>query len=110
MLHLHSKLWPLKIVNDFTYLIYEGDVNMRLAKVWTAIDGLLITLKFGLYDEIKVDLFRAVAVSVLLSGRTTRSLTKLTKKKLVGNCTRMLRAILNKYGGNIPRKNSCTDT
>ena len=35
-------------------------------------------------------------VSVLLDGCSTEQLTKLTEKKIGGNCRRMLRAILNK--------------
>ena len=39
--------------------------------------------------------FQAVVVSILLNGCTTWMLTKRIEKKLDGNCTRMLRAILN---------------
>ena len=40
--------------------------------------------------------FQAVVVSILLYGCTTWTLTKRLEKKLDGNYTRMLRAILNK--------------
>ena len=40
--------------------------------------------------------FPAAVVSILLYGCTTWTLTKRLKKKLDGNYTRMLRAILNK--------------
>ena len=40
--------------------------------------------------------FQAAAVSILLYGCTTWALTKRLEKKLDGNYTRMLRAILNK--------------
>ena len=40
--------------------------------------------------------FQAAVVSILLYGCTTWTLTKRLKKKLDGNYTRMLRAILNK--------------
>ena len=44
----------------------------------------------------KCSFFQAVVVSILLYGYTTWTLTKRLKKKLDGNYTRMLRAILNK--------------
>ena len=44
----------------------------------------------------KRSFFQAAVVSILLYGCTTWMLTKLLKKKLEGNYTRMLRAILNK--------------
>ena len=44
----------------------------------------------------KQSFFQAVVVSILLYGCTTWTLTKWMEKKLDGNYTRMLRAILNK--------------
>ena len=44
----------------------------------------------------KRSFFQAVIVSIQLYGCTTWTLTKRLKKKLDGNYTRMLRAILNK--------------
>ena len=44
----------------------------------------------------KRSFFLAAVVSILLNGCTTRTLTKWLEKKLAGNYTRMLRAILNK--------------
>ena len=44
----------------------------------------------------KRSFFQAVVVSILLHGCTTWTLTKRLEKKLDGNYTRMLRAILNK--------------
>ena len=44
----------------------------------------------------KRSFFQAAVVSILLYGYTTWTLTKRLKKKLDGNYTRMLRAILNK--------------
>ena len=41
--------------------------------------------------------FQAAVVPILLYGCTTWTLTKWLKKKLDGNYTRMLRAILNEY-------------
>ena len=44
----------------------------------------------------KRSFFQAAVVSILLYGCTTWTLTKRLKKKLEGNYTRILRAILNK--------------
>ena len=49
-----------------------------------------------LTDKMKCSFFQAAVVSILLYGCTTWMLTKRLKKKLDGNYTRMLRAILNK--------------
>ena len=45
----------------------------------------------------KRSFFQAAVVSILLYGCTTWTLTKRFEKKLDGNYTRMLRAILNKF-------------
>ena len=47
---------------------------------------------------------QAVAVSVLLYGGTTWTLTKRLENKLDGSCTRMLRAALNKSWKQHPTK------
>ena len=52
----------------------------------------------------KRSFFQAAVVSILLYGCTTWTLTKRLKKKLDGNYTRMLRAILNKPCGNTPTR------
>ena len=46
-------------------------------------------------DKTKHRFFQAAVVSILLYGCTTWTLTKLMEKKLDGNYTRMLQAILN---------------
>ena len=48
------------------------------------------------FDKMKRCFFQAAVVSILLYGCTTWTLTKRLEKKLDGNYTRMLRAILNK--------------
>ena len=68
----------------------------RLTKAWTAIDRLSIIWKSNLTDKIKRSFFLAVVVSILLYGCTTWTITKRLEKKLNGNYTRILRAILNK--------------
>ena len=65
-------------------------------KAWTAIDRLSIIWKSDLTDKMKRSFFQAAVVSILLYGCTTWTLTKRLEKKLDGNYTRMLQAILNK--------------
>ena len=91
----------LKLVDKFTYLgssvsSTEKDIYTRLTKAWTAIDRLSIIWKSDLTDKMKRSFFQATAVSILLYGCTTWTLTKRLEKKLDGNYTRMLRVILNK--------------
>ena len=74
----------------------EKDIDTRLMKVWTAIDSLSIILKSDLTDKMKRSFFQADVGSILLYGCTTWTLTKRLEKKLDGNYTRMMRAILNK--------------
>ena len=47
-------------------------------------------------NKMKRSFFQVAVVSILLYGCTTWTLTKRPEKKLDGNYTRMLRAILNK--------------
>ena len=56
-------------------------------------------------DKIKRSFFQAAVVSILLCGCTTWTLTKRMEKKLDGNYTRMMRAILNKSWKQHPTKN-----
>ena len=53
--------------------------------------------------------FQAAVVSILLYGCTTWMLTKRLEKKLDGNYTRMLRAILNKFWRQHPTKHQLYD-
>ena len=83
---------PLKLVDTFTYLgcsvsSTESDVNICLAKAWTAIDRLSILWKSDPPDEIKRDFFQIVAELVQLYGCTTW-ITKRTEKKLDGGTTK----------------------
>ena len=79
-------------------------MNTRLTKVWTAIDKLSIIWKSDLTDKIKCSFFQAVVVSILLYGCTTWMLTKWLEKKLDGNYTRRLWAILTKSWRQHPTK------
>ena len=90
----------LKLVDKFTYLessvsSTKTDIDTRLTKAWTAIDSLSVIWKTDLTDRMKRSFFQAMIVSILLYGCTTWTLTKQLRKKLDGNYTRMLRAILN---------------
>ena len=92
---------PLKLVDKFTYLgssvsSTKKDIDTRLMKAWTAINRLSFIWKSDLTDKMKCSFFQAVVISILLYGCTTWMLTKWLEKKLDGNYTRMLRAILNK--------------
>ena len=91
----------LKLIDKFTYLgssvsSTETDINMRLPNAWRAIDKLSVIRKSNLTDKMKRNFFQAAIVSIQLYGCTTWTLTKRMGKKLDGNYTRMLRAILNK--------------
>ena len=91
----------LKLVDKFTYLgssvsSIEKDIDTWLTKAWTAIDRISIIWKSDLTDKRKRGFFQAAVVSILQYGCTTWTLTKRLEKKLDGNYTRMLRAILNK--------------
>ena len=104
----------LKLVDKFTYLessvsSTEKDINTRLTKAWTAIDKLSIIWKSDLTDKMKRSFFQAEVVSILLYGYTTWTLTKRLEKKLDGNYTRMLRAIVNKSWRQHPTRHQLYD-
>ena len=87
--------------DKYTYLgssvsTTKKDIDTWLTKTWTAIDRLSIIWKSDLTDKMKRSFFLAAVVSILLQRCTTWTLTKRLEKKLDGNYTRMLRAILNK--------------
>ena len=99
----------LKLVDKFTYLrssvsSTETDIDTRLAKAWTAINRLSVVWKSDLTDKMWRSFFQASVVSILLYGCTTWTLTKRMEKKLDGNYTRMLRALLNRSWRQHPTK------
>ena len=61
-----------------------------------------VSLLLSIY--LKRSFFQAAVTSILLYGCTTWTLTKRLEKKLDGNYTRMLRAILNKSWRQHPTK------
>ena len=99
----------LKLVDKFTYLgssvsSTEKDIDSRLKKAWTDIDKLAVIWKSDLADRMKRSFLQATVVSILLYGCTRWMLTKHMEKKLDGNNTRMLRAILNNSWRQHPTK------
>ena len=91
----------LKLVDKFTYVgssvsSTEKDIDTRLTKAWIAIDRLSIIWRCDLTNKMKRSFFQAAVVSILLYRCTTWTLTKRLEKKVDGNYTRILRAILNK--------------
>ena len=81
----------LKLVDKVTYL--GTNVN-RLSVIW----------KSDLSDEIKHSFSQVAFILILLFGCTTWTLTKHMERKLDSNCTRMLRAVLNKSCWQHPTK------
>ena len=77
----------------------KGKVKFRVGSVLTFDLHLwspIIYIQICCIDKMKRSFFEAAVVSILLCGCTTWTLTKRLEKKLDGNYTRMLRAILNK--------------
>ena len=73
----------------------EKDFDTWLTMAWTAIDRLSKIWKSDLTDKMKRSFFQAAVVSILQYVCTTWTLTKQLEKKIDGNYTRILRAILN---------------
>ena len=99
--HYHTRRSLSETSKQITYLgssvsSTEKYIDTRLTKALTAIDRLSIIWKSDLTDKMKRSFFQAAVVSILLYGCTTWTLTKRLEKKLDGNYTRMLWAILNK--------------
>ena len=102
------------LVDKFTFLgssvsSSEKDIDTGLTKTWTAIDRLSIIWKLDLTDKMKRSFFQAAVVSILLYGCTTSTLTKRLNKKIDGNYTRLLRAILNKSWRQYPTSHQLYD-
>ena len=101
----------MKLVDKFTYLessvsSTETDIDTWPTKAWTDNNRLLVIRKSDLTAKMKRSFFQAAIGSILLYGCTTWMLTKRLEKKVDGNYTRMLRAILN----NTLQSSSCTTT
>ena len=89
---------------SFILAFCEKDIDTWLTKAWTAIDWLSVIWKSDLTDNMKHSSFQAAVMSILLYGCTRWTLTKRMEKKLYGNYTRMLRAILYKSWRKHPTK------
>ena len=90
----------IKAVQEFVYLgsniaSTKRDIEIRLAKAWSALNKLDKIWKSILPSKLKRDFFRATVESVLLYGATSWTLTKAQEKMLDGAYTRMLRVVLN---------------
>ena len=96
----HSKYFTV------TNLITINSINntLFLRNLWTAIDRLSVIWKSNLTNKIKHSFCQVVVASILLHRCTTWTLTKHMEKKLDGNYTRMLRAVLNKSWRQRPTK------
>ena len=92
----------LKLVDKFTYL--GSSVSSTEKNIDTQLTKLSNIWKSDLTDKMKRSFFQAAVVSILLYGCTTWTLTKRPEKKLDGNYTRTLRAILNKSWRQHPHK------
>ena len=82
----------------------ETDIDTWLANAWTAINRLSVIWKSDLTNKMKRSFFSAAIMSILLYRCTTWMLTKRLEKRLDGNSTRMLQAILNKSWRQHPTK------
>ena len=78
-------------------------------KAWTAIYKLSVIWKTDLTDKMKCSFFQTAVMLLLLYGCTTWTLTKRMEKKLDGNYTRMLQAILNRSWRQHPTKHQLYD-
>ena len=91
----------IKEVSNFKYLgsymqSTEKYINIRLAKSWVAFNDIHSIWKSRQPAKMKRNFFRATVEYVLIYGYVSWILTKALDKRLNGNYTRMLRAILNR--------------
>ena len=104
----HKTNKPFFFFNLFSFFFRVIASNSEhfdiLTNAWTAINRLSIIWKSDLTDKRKRSFFQAAVASILLYGCTTWTLTKRLEKKLEGNYTRMLRAILNKSWRQYPTR------
>ena len=93
--------------------IYGCDMIQTIKRFWVLLSNTnsyictqLIGFKYCylLTDKIKCSFFQAVVVLILLYGCTTWTLAKCMEKRLDGNYTRMLRAVLNNSWRQHPTK------
>ena len=85
--------WPYVGVHRSTSLMSS---SLLLQQCPACLVCLTFMWKSDLTDKMKCSFSQAAVISILLYGCTTWTLTKRLEKKLDGNYTRMLHAILNK--------------
>ena len=110
----HCKLYNVEsyiYIYIYIYMILSGWVlwHINYCRLFKAKFSLCINIKYMIYKHILKWTWahfstQAAVVSKLLSGCTTWTLTKRLEKKLNGNYTRMLWAILNKFWQQHPTK------
>ena len=78
--------------------VKQGGIKYHFLSLWydATWDWIQVSRKSDLTDKMKRSFFQAAVVSILLYGCTTWTLTKRLERRLDGNYTRMLRAVLNK--------------
>ena len=96
----------LKLVDKFAYLgscvsSNKKDIDKRLAKAWTAIDRLVVIWKSEMTNKMKQFFPSSSRVDTAI---WMHYMTKQMEKKLNGNYTRMLQAILSKSWRQHPTK------
>ena len=102
-----TKIWAYYVSSHTEKLCYNETVFLWMTiyiYIYIYIYMLSVIWKSDLTDKMKRSFFQAAVVSILLYGFTTWTLTKYMEKKLDGNYTRMLRAILNKPWRQHPTK------
>ena len=97
--------WTSSCTSEAMSLSIENDSRMRLVKIDTAIDRLSIIWKSELSNKIKCNFFpSSFRVNSTVWMHHIDADSPYREKKLDGNCTRMLRAILNKSWKQHPTK------
>ena len=74
----------------------EKDIQIRIAKAWSALNSMQEIWKSKIPDKLKRHFFRTAVESVLVYGAISWTLTSKLEGKIDVAYTRMLRAALNK--------------
>ena len=92
----HTLTYLFSLFRLRSSLVNKQSIKLLLSEFSQEFLAVSVIWKSDLIDKMKRSFFQAAVVSILLYGCTTWMLTKRLEKKLDGNYTRMLRAILNK--------------
>ena len=99
----------LKLVDKYTY--FRSDINMWLAKIWTAIDKLSVILKSGLTDKIKCSFFfQALIMSYCYMNAPSGHWLSIQRKSLAAITQECYELYWTSPRGNILQNSSCTAT